>query len=158
MTLKLSGKEYFDLLRKVFYDSPTARGQNYEITQLYSKEAEVCQDITPDMFNTAGRMHGMFYFKLMDEASHLAASTIERDYILVTTVFNIFFSRPVSEGKIRCVGKLVNSNKSQYITESILYDEQNREIGRGSGIFVRSKLKIEDFYKKFQERELSNKS
>jgi hypothetical protein len=35
-------------------------------------------------------------------------------------------------------------NKSQFITESIVYDDQEREIGRGHGIFVRGKHKLVD--------------
>ncbi|PKN77389.1 MAG: thioesterase, partial [Deltaproteobacteria bacterium HGW-Deltaproteobacteria-1] len=31
---------------------------------------------------------------------------------------------------------------TQYFAESILYDEDNREIARGSGTFVRGKTKL----------------
>ena len=40
---------------------------------------------------------------------------------------------------MRAVGKVVNKNKTQFIAESIVYDSNNKEIGRGSGVFVRSK-------------------
>jgi hypothetical protein len=45
---------------------------------------------------------------------------------------------------MKAIGKVVNSNKSQFIAESVVYDAQDREIGRGSGIFVRGKLPLVD--------------
>ncbi|WP_233217648.1 hypothetical protein [Photobacterium sp. GB-1] len=42
------------------------------------------------------------------------------------------------------MGKLVNQNKSQLIVEAAVYDAENREIGRGSGVFVHSKQQLVD--------------
>ena len=33
-------------------------------------------------------------------------------------------------------------NNTQFITESVLFNEQKKEIGRGSGIFVKSKFPL----------------
>jgi acyl-coenzyme A thioesterase PaaI-like protein len=52
-------------------------------------------------------------------------------------------TRPVSSGVIKVYGRVVNKNKSQYISEAVLYDSQNNEIARGNGIFVRSGLLLE---------------
>ena len=43
---------------------------------------------------------------------------------------------------MRACGKVVNRNKSQFIVESVVYDDAQRELGRGSGIFVRSKQRL----------------
>lgn len=34
--------------------------------------------------------------------------------------------------------------RRQWIAESVIYDEENREIARGNGIFVRSKVQLKD--------------
>jgi len=41
-------------------------------------------------------------------------------------------------------GKVVNKNRSQWIAEAVVYDEEGRELGRGNGIFVRSKIQLND--------------
>ena len=43
---------------------------------------------------------------------------------------------------MRAVGKVVNQNRTQFIAESVVYDAEDREIGRGNGFFVRSKLPL----------------
>ena len=40
---------------------------------------------------------------------------------------------------MKAIGKVVNMNKSQFIAEAIIYDSNDKEIGRGNGILVRSK-------------------
>jgi hypothetical protein len=42
------------------------------------------------------------------------------------------------------VGKVVNKNRSQFIAESVVYDTDGKEIGRGSGVFVRGKFPLVD--------------
>ena len=61
---------------------------------------------------------------------------------MLTTSFTSFITRPVSDGEMVAVGKVVNSNKSQWIAESVVYDGEGREIGRGNGVFVRSKIQL----------------
>jgi hypothetical protein len=45
---------------------------------------------------------------------------------------------------MRATGRLINSNrnKNQFIAEAVLYNSENNEIARGSGIYVRSKMKL----------------
>ncbi|MCK5835823.1 MAG: hypothetical protein KAH09_01035 [Desulfobacula sp.] len=50
----------------------------------------------------------------------------------------------VSEGRMRAVGKVVNKNSTQFIAESIVYGSNNKEVGRGNGVFVRSKLLLSE--------------
>jgi hypothetical protein len=45
---------------------------------------------------------------------------------------------------LRSAGRVVNSNKSQFIAESVIYDSQGREVGRGNGIFVRGKTPLRE--------------
>ena len=75
-------------------------------------------------------------------AAFFAANSLEREVFVLTTSFTIYLTRPVSSGNMRAVGKVVNSTKSQFIAESIGYNSDGKEIARGSGIFVRGKVKL----------------
>ncbi len=101
-------------------------------------------DLKPSFQHAGGGVHGSIYFKMLDDAAYFAANSLEEDYFLLTTSFTTYLTRPVSEGIMKAVGKVVNKNKSQFIAEAIVYDSQEREIGRGNGIFVRSKNRLED--------------
>lgn len=107
-------------------------------------EAEISMEVKPDYFHAAGAMHGSVYFKLLDDSAFFAAASMEEEVFVLTTSFTTYLTRPVSDGRVRAVGKVVNANKSQFIAESVLYDGEGREIARGNGIFVRSKNKLAD--------------
>lgn len=53
-------------------------------------------------------------------------------------------TRPVSEGIVVAIGKAVHKTRSQFIGESVLYDSKGREVARGSGLFVRSRIGLTD--------------
>ena len=92
----------------------------------------------------AGAVHGSVYFHLLDSAAFFAANSLERDYFVLTSSFTTYLTRPVSEGAMRAIGKVVNETKSQFIVESIAFNAENKEIARGSGIFVRGKTRLSD--------------
>ena len=118
-----------------------------------SKErATIIITIKEDFFHAAKAMHGSFYFKSLDDSSFFAVNSIEKDFFVLTTQFNIYLTRPVSKGIIRAEGRLVNQNKSQYIAESVAYDEDGKEIARGSGLFVKSKMRLDSIRGYIKER------
>ena len=43
---------------------------------------------------------------------------------------------------MKAVGRVVNKNKSQFISESAVYDPEDREIGRGNAVFIRSRAPL----------------
>ena len=106
--------------------------------------AELAIDVSPKLHHAAGAVHGSVTFKMLDDAAFFAANSVETEVFLLTTSFTTYLTRPVSSGSIRSVGKLVNRNRSQFIAEAIAYDSEGREIGRGNGIFIRSKGLLAD--------------
>ncbi len=121
------------------------------VTELYRPTVEISDseatieiDVSKTFFHSAGALHGSVYFKLLDDAAFFAANSLEREVFVLTTSFTTYLTRPVSSGRIRSVGRLVNRNRSQFIAEAVLYDSEENEIGRGSGIFVRSKLLLKE--------------
>ena len=95
--------------------------------------------LSESFHHSAGAVHGSVYFKMLDDAAFFAANSLEFEVFVLTTSFTTYLTRPVVSGSMRSCGLVVNHNRSQFIVESIVYDEHDNEIGRGSGIFVRSK-------------------
>ncbi len=63
---------------------------------------------------------------------------------MLTTSFTTYLTRPVTEGVVVGIGHAVHKNRSQFIGESVLYDAKDREVARGSGLFVRSRIELTD--------------
>lgn len=112
--------------------------------QVEEGRAEIVIEAGPGLHHSAGAVHGSVYFKMLDDAAFFAANSLEPEVFVLTTSFTTYMTRPVSEGTLRAVGTVVNRNRSQFIAEAVLFDEQERELGRGNGLFVRSKVKLVD--------------
>ena len=109
----------------------------------------------PTLFHGAGSTHGSVYFKCLDDAAFFAANSLETDLFLTTVTFTTYFTRPVTEGTMHCVGRVLNRTRSQFIAEAAAYNETGREIARGSGIFLRSRTSlrsVESYAKAFDAR------
>lgn len=95
-------------------------------------------DVQENFFHAAGAVHGSVYFKALDDAAYFAANSMETGYFVVTSSFTTYFLRPVSQGYLKAVGRVVNRSKTQIIAEAIVYDSRGKEVARGNGTFVRS--------------------
>jgi uncharacterized protein (TIGR00369 family) len=119
------------------------------INEFYRPSIEVCDseatieiDVSEKFFHSAGSVHGSVYFKMLDDAAFFAASSLEREVFVLTTSFTTYLTRPITAGTLRSVGRVVNRHESQLIAEAVVYNSKGGEVGRGSGIFVRSKLPL----------------
>jgi len=105
-------------------------------------QSEIEIDLNESYFHAGGAVHGSVYFKMLDDSAFFAVNSLEKKVFVLTTTFTTYLTRPVSTGIIRAVGKVVNTNRTQFIAESIAYNFEGKEIARGSGIFVRSQSKL----------------
>lgn len=113
------------------------------ITAKISKgEAEIGLTISDKYFHALDAIHGTVYFKLLDDAAFFAANSVVEDVFVLTTSFNLNLIRPVSEGKLKAIGKLRSQTKNLLIAESTLYNEEGNEIAFGTGHFMRSKIEL----------------
>lgn len=140
----MTSQEHYTALENMYLAAPI----NSEIFQpkIHVSEAssEIIIDIKDQYHHAAGGVHGSVYFKMLDDTAFFAANSLETEVFVLTTTFTTYLTRPVSEGQLRAVGQVVNQNSSQFIAESVVYDSKEREIGRGSGIFVRSRMLLKD--------------
>ena len=106
------------------------------------ESAEISILIQERFFHAAGAIHGSVTWKMLDDAAFFAVVSVVDDVFVLTTSFTSYLTRPVSEGKLRSLGRIVNRNRSQIVAEAVAFDQDGREVGRGSGIFVRSKQSL----------------
>ena len=92
--------------------------------------------------HAAGAAHGTIYFKMLDDAAFYAANTLVSDRFLLTTSFNLHFSKPVRSGEIIAEGRWVSGRRRVLVAESRLVDAEGDEIGRGTGTFMRSRIPL----------------
>jgi uncharacterized protein (TIGR00369 family) len=93
-------------------------------------------------FHAAGAAHGTIYFKMLDDAAFYAANTLITDRFLLTTSFNLHFSKPVREGEVIAEGRWISGRRRVLVAESRLVDAEGEEIGRGTGTFMRSRIPL----------------
>jgi uncharacterized protein (TIGR00369 family) len=98
--------------------------------------------VTRDVFHAAGAAHGTIYFKMLDDAAFYAANTMATDRFLLTTSFNLHFTKPVREGEVVAEGRWVSGKRRVLVAESRLVDAEGDEIGRGTGTFMRSRIAL----------------
>ncbi len=115
----------------------------YKPTIKISKgQSEIKLNIRPEFFHAAHAVHGSIYFKMLDDAAFFAVNSMIDDVFVLTVSFNIYFLRPVAKGEITAIGNIVSKSQRLFIAESILYNSENKEIARGSGTFMKSKIAL----------------
>jgi uncharacterized protein (TIGR00369 family) len=133
--------EHYRKLENMMHSAPIVKlvGACVEISH---GQAEITLPAKRELFHAAGALHGAMYFLALDNAAFFAVNSLVEDVFVLTVSFNIYLLRPVDQGVIKAIGVVVNSTKTQYLAESILYDAENREIARGSGVFVKGRAKL----------------
>ncbi|MXO47998.1 hotdog fold thioesterase [Erythrobacter vulgaris] len=104
--------------------------------------ARITFEVTVSAFHAAGAAHGTIYFKMLDDAAFYAANTLVTDRFLLTTSFNLHFTKPVREGKVVAEGRWVSGRRRVFVAESKLVDSEGEEIGRGTGTFMKSRIPL----------------
>jgi uncharacterized protein (TIGR00369 family) len=104
--------------------------------------AQLSFTVTPEDYHAAGAAHGTIYFKMLDDAAFYACNSLVTDRFLLTTSFNLFFSKPVRAGIVTAEGYWVSGRRRVFVAEARLLDSEGEEIGRGTGTFMRSRIAL----------------
>ena len=121
-------------LNTTFYDTTECLIEN--------EKATISLTVSDKFFHALGAIHGSVYFKLLDDAAFFAVNSIVEDVFVLTSSFNVHLLRPVSSGKITAIGTVRSKSRSSFVAESVLYNEEGKEIAIGSGNFVKSKAQL----------------
>ncbi len=137
----MGGESHYRALESMYLAAPINRFYKPKIVVSYEK-AVIQIEVTKEMFHSAGAVHGSVYFKMLDDAAFFAANSIVLDFFVLTTSFTVYLTKPISSGIMRSVGHVVSRTRSRIIAESIVYNGNGDEIGRGIGGFVKGKLPL----------------
>lgn len=107
-----------------------------------SGEARIDFEVTDEYFHAAGAVHGSAYFKMLDDAAFYAANSLVSDRFLLTTAFNLLFTRPLQSGPVSAYGRWVSGKKRVFVADARLVDVSGEEVARGTGTFMRSKFAL----------------
>ena len=135
------GEDHYRKLERMYASAPVNEYYGPRI-QVSEGRAEVIIPVRPDFFHAAGAVHGMVYFKALDDAAFFAVNSLVENVFVLTVSFNVYFTRPVSEGEMKATGRVVHRSRRLYLAESNLVDSRGREVARGSGTFVRSSMSL----------------
>lgn len=133
---------HFRALERLYASAPINRLFPSRLDIPAAGESRICFDVDPDYFHAAGAVHGTIYFKMLDDAAFYAANSLVSDRFLLTTAFNLFFTKPLKEGPITAEGRWLSGKRRIYVAEARLVDATGEEIGRGTGTFMRSAIPL----------------
>jgi len=130
--------EHFRELERMYLSAPL--NDSYLPTiQVEHGRAEITTPVKESLFHTAGALHGSVYFKMLDDAACFAVNSLVDDMFVLTTNFTVYPTAPLSSGTLRSVGGVVTVGRTLWIAEAIAFDDDDREIARGSGTLVRGR-------------------
>ena len=137
----MSNEKHYRMLERMYLSAPVNEYYAPEI-HITEGQAQVIIPVRQDFFHAANAVHGAVYFKLLDDSAFFAANSLVEDVFVLTVSYNVYFTRPVSEGVMKAIGKVVQASRRLIIAESVVVDSKEREIARGSGTFMQSMIKL----------------
>ncbi len=99
-------------------------------------------DVDEGQFHAAGAVHGTTYFKMLDDAAFYAANSLVSDRFLLTTAFNLLFTKPLKHGPVIAEGRWISGRRRVFVAEARLIDASGEEAARGTGTFMRSQIAL----------------
>ena len=139
----MSGADtHYRALERLYGSAPINAKFESSLEILGEGSARISFDVTEASYHAAGAAHGTIYFKMLDYAAFYAANTLATDRFLLTTSFNLHFTKPVRAGKVVAEGRWISGRRRVLVAEARLVDSSGEEIGRGTGTFMRSRIPL----------------
>ncbi|MBV9929576.1 MAG: PaaI family thioesterase [Alphaproteobacteria bacterium] len=104
--------------------------------------ARIAFEVSEAHFHAAGAAHGTLYFKMMDDAAFYACNSLATDRFLLTTAFNLLFTKPLRPGPATAEGRWASGRRRVFVGEARIIDAAGEEAGRGTGTFMRSHIAL----------------
>ena len=134
--------EHFRKLERMYHDHAPINDFFDPEMSVSEGEATIELPVSADLFHPAGAVHGTAYFKALDDAAFFAVNSLVEDVFVLTTQMNLYLTRPVSDGTMRARGEVHHRNPNQYIAESVLEDDDGRQLARATAQFARSSIEL----------------
>jgi uncharacterized protein (TIGR00369 family) len=133
---------HFRALETLYREAPINGGFASDLRIVEPGLARIRFEVDPAHFHAAGAAHGTLYFKMMDDAAFYACNSTISDRFLLTTAFNLVFSRPLKVGPVVAEGRWISGKRRVLIGEARLIDAHGEEAARGTGTFMRSHIPL----------------
>lgn len=133
---------HFRALEQLYRSAPINSLFRSDLTISNAGVSHIDFDVDETLFHAAGAVHGTVYFKMLDDAAFYAANSLVSDRFLLTTSFNLLFTRPIHPGRLRAEGRWISGKRRVYVAEASLIDSEGEEVGRGTGTFMRSQFPL----------------
>jgi uncharacterized protein (TIGR00369 family) len=133
---------HFRALESLYAAAPINRLFSSRLEIPESGVARIHFDIDERYYHAGGAAHGTSYFKMLDDAAFYACNSLVSDRFLLTTAFNLLFTRPLKAGPVIAEGKWVSGQRRVFVGEARLIDEHGEEVARGTGTFMRSSIAL----------------
>lgn len=140
---ELTGAEaHYRALESLYCAAPINRLFPSRLEIVGAGASRITFTMSADVHHAAGAAHGTSYFKLLDDAAFYAANSLVSDRFLLTTAFNLFFTRPIVAGDVIAEGRWISGKRRVLVAEARLIDATGEEAARGTGTFMRSRIPL----------------
>ena len=139
---RAGAQAHFRALEALYAAAPINRMFESTLEIPESGVARIHFDVRPQYFHAGGAAHGTSYFKMLDDAAFYACNSLLTDRFLLTTAFNLIFTRPMREGHAVAEGRWISGQRRVFIGEARLIDAEGEEVARGTGTFMRSQIAL----------------
>lgn len=133
---------HYRALERLYADAPINRLFESVLEITGAGASRIHFDLDERHFHAAGAVHGTSYFKMLDDAAFYAANSLVTDRFLLTTAFNLLFTKPLKAGPVVAEGKWVSGQRRVFVAEARLIDGSGEEAARGTGTFMRSHIPL----------------
>ena len=133
---------HFRALEGLYASAPVIRLFESTLSLPRGGESVIGFTVGPALFHAAGAAHGTVYFKMLDDAAFYAANSLVSDRFLLTTAFNLHFTKPLGEGPASAEGRWISGRRRVFVAEARIVDASGEECARGTGTFLRSHIAL----------------
>ena len=129
-------------LESLYQSAPINRLFDSRIQLGAAGQSRIEFTVSRDAWHAAGAAHGTLYFKMLDDAAFYAANGLVTDRFLLTTAFNLHFTKPMRDGPMIAEGKWISGKRRVFVAEARIVDPDGEECARGTGTFLRSHIAL----------------
>jgi uncharacterized protein (TIGR00369 family) len=133
---------HFRALESLYRQAPVNRLFESRMEIVEPGFARIRFRVEESAFHAAGAAHGTLYFKMLDDAAFYACNSLVTDRFLLTTAFNLLFTRPLRGGEAVAEGRWASGRRRVFVGEARLVDAEGEEAARGTGTFMRSRIAL----------------
>jgi uncharacterized protein (TIGR00369 family) len=129
-------------LESLYRSAPINRAFPSELEIVEDGFARIRFEVTGGHYHAAGALHGTAYFKMLDDAAFYAVNSLVTDRFVLTTAFNLLFTKPIKAGPVVAEGRWISGRKRVFVGDARLIDQYGEEAARGTGTFMRSQIAL----------------